>query len=182
MRRLFARWARVTVAVAMLATPAAPRSMGEATNTPHPRPPSEVGVASWYGEECSKNATASGESFDFNALTAAHRHLPLGTRILVTNLKNGKMVNLRVNDRGPGVQGRILDVSMEAAKRLGFKGAGLATIRIEVIHSPRGNSTLQPSRKTRPPAADGSHSLERWPGYEVVESGQQPTPVPSRPN
>lgn len=99
----------------------------------------QVGVASWYGEECAGNPTASGEIFDMNGLTAAHRVLPLGTRIRVTNLRNNKSVVLRVNDRGPGVPGRLLDVSVEAARRLGFKGMGLTQVQIEVVDYPKGH-------------------------------------------
>lgn len=72
-----------------------------------------------------------------NGLTAAHWTLPFGTWIKVTNLRNSRSVILRVNDRGPGVPGRVLDVSMEAARRLGFKGMGLTTVQIEVVGYPK---------------------------------------------
>ncbi len=101
------------------------------------QPDSEVGLASWYGAECAGNPTANGEPYDMNGLTAANWTLPFGTWIKVTNLRNSRSVILRVNDRGPGVPGRILDVSMEAAKRLGFKGMGLTTVEIEVVSYPR---------------------------------------------
>ncbi len=109
-----------------------------ATSVTTPQPLTEIGVASWYGEECAGNATASGEPFDMNGLTAAHWQLPFGTWIKVTNLKNSRTVILRVNDRGPGIPGRLLDVSMEAAKRLGFKGMGLTVVQIEVVTYPSG--------------------------------------------
>ncbi|MGH9352387.1 MAG: septal ring lytic transglycosylase RlpA family protein [Terriglobia bacterium] len=96
-----------------------------------------VGIASWYGKECQGNPTASGESYNMNGLTAAHRKLPLGTEIRVTNLKNHRSLNLRVNDRGPFVPGRLLDVSRAAARLLGFSGEGLARVRIQVLHLPR---------------------------------------------
>jgi rare lipoprotein A len=98
-------------------------------------PPYEVGVASWYGEECQGNLTASGEIYDMNGLTAAHNQLPLGTWIKVTNLKNNRSLILRINDRGPGIPGRLLDVSLEAARRLGFVSAGLTHVQIEVLVS-----------------------------------------------
>ncbi len=91
----------------------------------------ETGVASWYGKELQGRKTASGEIFDQNGLTAAHRTLPFGTRLLVTNLENGKSVTVTVNDRGPFVQGRILELSLGAARELGFLAQGTARVRIE---------------------------------------------------
>jgi rare lipoprotein A (peptidoglycan hydrolase) len=100
-------------------------------------PKGEVGVASWYGSERQGRATASGESFDMHRLTAAHRRLPLGTTIRVTNLVNLKSVVLRVNDRGPGIDGRLVDVSWAAAKSLGFLDAGLVPVEVEVVSYPK---------------------------------------------
>jgi rare lipoprotein A len=101
----------------------------------------EIGVASWYGEECHGNPTASGEIFDMNGLTAAHRELPLGTKVKVTNLRNKRTIILRVNDRGPNFGKRIIDVSMVAAKLLGFLRAGLTPV--EVISYPKGYADQQ---------------------------------------
>ena len=98
---------------------------------------SELGLASWYGEEFEGNPTASGEIYDMNELTAAHRTLPLGTRIRVTNLRNQRSFIVRINDRGPFIENRFLDLSMAAARKLGFKGAGLALVRAEVISVPK---------------------------------------------
>lgn len=98
---------------------------------------SKVGIASWYGEECQGSPTASGETYNMYGLTAAHRELPLGTEIRVTNLKNHRSLNLRVNDRGPFVPGRMLDVSRAAARLLGFSGEGVARVRLQVLHLPR---------------------------------------------
>ncbi len=106
------------------------------------RPGVEIGLASWYGEECAANTTATGEPYDVNKLTAAHPSLPLGSWIKVTNLGNHRSVILRVNDRGPFVPGRILDVSEAAARRLGFHEAGLAKVRVELVPAPK---TTQPS-------------------------------------
>lgn len=97
---------------------------------------SKIGIASWYGKECQGNETASGEAYDMNGLTAAHRELPLGTEIKVTNLKNHRSLNLRVNDRGPFIPGRMIDVSRAAARLLGFSGEGLARVRVQVLHLP----------------------------------------------
>jgi peptidoglycan lytic transglycosylase len=93
----------------------------------------EVGVASWYGKEFDGRRTASGEVFDMNGMTAAHRTLPLGTILKVTHLENGRSLRVKVNDRGPFVSGRILDLSYGAASRLGIVGAGTARVRIEVV-------------------------------------------------
>jgi peptidoglycan lytic transglycosylase len=93
---------------------------------------SEVGLASWYGAFHQGQLTASGEPFDMDRLTAAHRTLPLGTRLRVTNLENGRVVRVRVNDRGPYVSGRILDLSREAARRLDMMDRGVVPVRLEV--------------------------------------------------
>lgn len=93
----------------------------------------EEGVASWYGPGFHGNATASGEVFDQYELTAAHPSLPLGTRVLVTNLENGRQVEVRVNDRGPFVKGRIVDLSYAAARVLAITQGGTARVRLEVV-------------------------------------------------
>jgi rare lipoprotein A len=103
-----------------------------------PVPTGEVGVASWYGEEFQGSETASGEMFDQDGLTAAHRKLPLGTKIKVTNLRNSRSAVLRVNDRGPNVRGRLLDVSYAAAQRLGFEATGAVKVRIKIMSFPKG--------------------------------------------
>jgi rare lipoprotein A len=92
-----------------------------------------VGRASWYGEFHHGQLTASGETFDMMQLTAAHRTLPLGTRLRVTNLENGRMVRVRVNDRGPYVDGRILDLSLGAARALDMVERGVVPVRLDII-------------------------------------------------
>lgn len=94
---------------------------------------SQTGLASWYGKGFSRKHTASGERFDMEDLTAAHRSLPLGTVVRVTNLTNGRTLLLRVNDRGPFTQGRVLDVSRSAADLLDMKKDGVVPVRIEVF-------------------------------------------------
>ncbi|MCA6107300.1 septal ring lytic transglycosylase RlpA family protein [Bradyrhizobium cenepequi] len=89
------------------------------------------GVASFYSED---SQTASGEKFDKNELTAAHPNLPFGTKLRVTDVKSGRSVTVRVNDRGPYVQGRIVDVSYSAAQELGMVGKGLTNVRLDVLH------------------------------------------------
>jgi rare lipoprotein A (peptidoglycan hydrolase) len=91
----------------------------------------EVGEASWYGPGFHGKETANGETFNQNNMTAAHPSLPLGTKAEVTNLENGKKVEVRINDRGPYVQERVIDVSRAAAKRLDMEEDGTTEVRIE---------------------------------------------------
>lgn len=93
----------------------------------------QVGVASYYGREFQGRKTASGHVFDPEAMTAAHRHLPLGTQVRITNLANGRSHDATINDRGPFVHGRIIDVSRGLAERLGFLRAGIAKVKVEVL-------------------------------------------------
>ena len=93
----------------------------------------QVGIASWYGGKFHGRTTANGETYDMHAMTAAHPSLPFGTKVRVTNLENGRSVVLRINDRGPFAKRRIIDVSRHAAEHLGFREAGLAKVRVEVI-------------------------------------------------
>ncbi len=103
----------------------------------HPVRKVEIGLASWYGMERQGMPTASGQLFDKDRLTAAHRKLPLGTKVRVTNLKNLESTELTINDRGPGISGRVIDLSWAAAKQLGFLEAGLARVQVDVISYPR---------------------------------------------
>ena len=93
----------------------------------------QIGRASWYGKFFQGHETASGEDFDMNAMTCAHRSLPLGSLVKVTNLRNHKSVILRVNDRGPVPRSRIIDLSYAAARLLGFGQRGTAPVRIELL-------------------------------------------------
>ena len=140
MRKLVMGCAVATLVVLSPKSEARPRSFFASTfgTTPVPLVPRELGVASWYGEECQGNLTASGELFDMNGLTAAHWVYPLGTKIRVTNLNNNRSLTLRINDRGPGVAGRLLDVSKAAAERLGFLTAGKTLVTIKVVGYPKG--------------------------------------------
>src|SRR6267378_2188405 len=99
--------------------------------------PYQIGTASWYGEYFDGKQTASGEDFDMYDLTAAHPTLPLGSYVRVTNLRNGRAVVVKVNDRGPIVQGRIIDLSYGAAQLLQFQEKGLQRVRLDVVK--RGN-------------------------------------------
>jgi rare lipoprotein A len=163
MRRRLAEGLAVVLSIASLGAGAAsgPSSLEAAKVTPplvkaaseHKRkitsPKSkayQVGTASWYGEQFQGKQTASGEPFDMRDLTAAHPSLPLGTFVKVTNLRNGRSVVVRINDRGPVVDGRIIDLSYNAARSLGFKDRGLQTVRVDLYH-PTNLALLQPVAK-----------------------------------
>lgn len=96
----------------------------------------ETGRASYYGFKYQGRPTASGEIFDMNRLTAAHPTLPFGTKVRVTNLENQRSVFVRINDRGPFVQGRVIDVSQAAAEELGMLHSGVVEVRVEVVPEP----------------------------------------------
>ncbi|MEE9213224.1 MAG: septal ring lytic transglycosylase RlpA family protein [Thermodesulfobacteriota bacterium] len=96
----------------------------------------QVGIASWYGIEEHNRRAASGEKFSKYAYTAAHKTLPMGTIVRVTNLENGRDVIVKINDRGPFVRGRIVDLSHAAAKSIGMVSSGTAKVKIEIISSP----------------------------------------------
>lgn len=98
--------------------------------------PYQVGVASWYGSYFEGKPTASGEPYNMYDLTAAHPSLPLGSLVRVTNLRNHRTVVVRVNDRGPIVPGRIIDLSYSAARVLNFKSKGLQRVRLDLVHHP----------------------------------------------
>jgi rare lipoprotein A len=116
---------------------AEPPAIAASVRAESPLPPVERGLASWYGEKHQGRLTADGEVFDMKGLTAAHRVLPMGARVRVTNLKNRKSVTLRINDRGPGIRGRVIDVSRAAARNLGFLRAGLTPVELEVVSLPK---------------------------------------------
>src|SRR5581483_7385017 len=106
--------------------------------------PYQVGTASWYGSDFDGRPTASGEPYNMYDLTAAHPTLPLGSWVRVTNLHNGKAVIVKVNDRGPIVPGRIIDVSYGAAQALRFKDKGLQRVRLDVVPQPEALAMLRP--------------------------------------
>jgi rare lipoprotein A len=134
-------------------------TVGLATRTPAPAPPlpiassvtssvtapsrgsapvsRETGTAAWYGKEYQGKKTASGEIFDMNLFTAAHRTLPLGTVLRVTNLENEKNVTVTINDRGPFTRNRVLDLSYAAARELGFVAQGTARVQIDILKAGR---------------------------------------------
>jgi len=135
---------RVRVAVVALAlTVAGCVTSSRPVSMPPPMPPPDTrpwvvqtGQASWYGVRHHGKRTANGELFDMFQFTAAHRTLPLGSRVLVTNLKNGRTVEVRVNDRGPVPTARIIDLSYAAADELGALADGVIPVRVRVVSTP----------------------------------------------
>lgn len=134
---------RVTIAGALLAVLAGIASAQTASKVDqvqarpavHHRHWYEFGLASWYGKFFQGRTTASGEPYNQNAMTCAQRNLPLGSLLRVTNLQNNRSVVVRVNDRGPVPQDRVIDLSRAAAERLGFSQKGLAPVKIELIQT-----------------------------------------------
>jgi peptidoglycan lytic transglycosylase len=131
--------------MAALAALALLAGCSRAVMTTPPVPPAlgmeEVGMASWYGAPHHGRRTASGEVYDMHQLTAAHKTLPFGTRLLVTNRNTSQSAEVRVNDRGPFVEGRILDVSYAAARLLGAVGPGTIPVRVRVLSLPARSSS-----------------------------------------
>jgi rare lipoprotein A len=108
----------------------------------------QTGMASWYGAEFQGRLTSSKEIYDMNDLTAAHNTLPLGSQVMVTNLNTGKSVVVRINDRGPFVKNRVIDLSYAAASAIGIIGSGTAPVRIEVL------------KDVSPPAGEQAFSVQ----------------------
>ena len=118
---------------------------------PHAKGFEQKGLASWYGEKFHGRKTASGEIYNMHAMSAAHKTLPLGTYVRVRNLNNGKSIDVRVNDRGPFVQGRIIDLSYTAAKRLDIIGPGTAPVVVTALGVPAKNSHSQGTKRAYKP-------------------------------
>jgi rare lipoprotein A len=115
--------------------------------------PYQVGIASWYGENFDGKPTASGELYDMYDMTAAHLTLPIGSYVRVTNLHNGKAVVVRVNDRGPVVPGRIIDLSYGAAQALQFRHSGLQRVRLDLVKPGQQKPAYQTVAYNQPPIA-----------------------------
>ena len=137
----------------------------------------QEGLASWYGAQFHGRATASGEIYDMNRISAAHKQLPFGTVVEVENQDNGRKLRVPINDRGPFVKGRVIDLSLGAARKLDLFGAGLARVRIRVVQTapesrklpisypsngrPPKNSRAKATRKAAPKAASPTDRVER---------------------
>lgn len=126
------------------------------------------GLASWYGGKFQGRLTANGEVFDTNQLTAAHRTLPFGTVVRVTNPVSEQSVVVRINDRGPFVEGRVIDLSRAAADAIGIAAAGVAPVRVEIIHLPaeRTTRTIQVASFSQRTNADALYQRLRSHGFE----------------
>lgn len=122
---------RFTLSKAQQSSPAEPAAVGA----------SEEGIASYYADEFNGRKTSNGETYDMHALTAAHRTLPFGTTVLVTNTANGKSVTVRINDRGPFKDDRVIDLSLKAATQIGMIGPGTAHVALQVVALGRADST-----------------------------------------
>jgi rare lipoprotein A len=148
-----------------------------------------VGVASWYGEQFHGRPTANGEVFDRRVVTAAHPTLPLPSLVRVTNLDNGRELEIRVNDRGPFVGDRLIDLSQEAARQLGFERQGIAPVRVRFVRLAEARGT--PPRPTATPAvvltgvpgrkAEPAPVAVRDDGPPAAGDTARPPAIPARP-
>jgi rare lipoprotein A len=138
----------------------APYQVGGIWYVPHEDPRYDAtGIASWYGDEFHMKTTANGEVFDMNMPSAAHTTLPLPSLVDVTNLENGRTIRVRVNDRGPFVGGRIIDLSREGARQLGYDGKGTAKVRVRYV----GPAPLMSEQDRRYAAAGATPALPAAP-------------------
>jgi len=124
------------VFVSIVASASCAKKKRVTTHSPHAPAGSETGLASWYGYPYHGRAAANGEIYDMEKMTAAHRTLPFGTWVRVTNLTNNKTVEVRITDRGPFVDGRIIDLSRAAARAIDLIGPGIAQVRLDIIPPP----------------------------------------------
>ena len=187
---------RLLATAALLSSLAVAAACASRTPRPvsHPVPPeeaasawSEEGLASWYGggDGFDGKPTASGEIFDTSQLTAAHRDLPLGTVVDVTNVETGASVRVRINDRGPFVRGRIIDLSRSAAQRVGVIGPGVAKVRLTIAEtapapalsaaavSPTGGWAVQVGSFAERERADRHAERVRGAGFDVYLEAYQ---------
>ncbi len=137
----------------------------------------QTGVASWYGEPFHGQRTANGAVYDMNAMTAAHKTLPMPSRVRVTNLKNGRSIVLTVNDRGPYVNERIIDVSRRAAQLLGFYRKGTAIVRIQIVGSEPDKALVAAVDQAPSLPPQARPAVEREPAVEVTVAGVAPDAV-----
>lgn len=135
------------------------------------------GVASWYGPGFHGRKTASGERYNMDALTAAHKSLPFGTRVRVTNRNNGKSVVVKINDRGPYVGGRVIDLSRGAARTIGMIGSGTAKVTVEILGKAKSLkvASSEPVKAKKPAKAAPAKSLasENQPAKEEPAAGEK---------
>lgn len=139
----------------------------------------QVGIASWYGADFHNKQTANGEVYNMNALTAAHTTLPMPSYVRVTNLENRRSLILKVNDRGPFVGNRLIDVSRRGAQLLGFEKRGTTRVRVEAVSGP--DAPVQIARSSEPPALEkqevGRVAVESLDVLEPIQTVTTPTQV-----
>ena len=123
----------MALAVALLTAPALTQAPLFSAEAFAERSKARAGNASYYGTRFHGRRTANGERFNMNAMTAAHKSLPFGTKVRVTNKRNGKSVVVRINDRGPYAHGRVIDLSKAAASRIGMLHSGTAPVKIDIL-------------------------------------------------
>jgi rare lipoprotein A len=150
----------IAAAAGLLAGCAGPRGRGGSPNW------REQGLASWYGADFHGRRTANGERYNMYAMTAAHKTLPLGTHVVVINRQTGRRIRVRVNDRGPFVAGRVVDLSLAAARALGSAGAGVVPVTLEAV---------------LPAAAFAAAGAASAPGIMPGSDAPAPTPPPVPP-
>lgn len=153
----------VVALIAIAASCGHPRRHAIVPPPPAPAGTTETGIASWYGIPYHGRQTASGEVYDMYQLTAAHRNLPFQTWVEVENLNNGKRVEVRINDRGPFVGGRIIDLSQTAANRIGMLGPGTTRVRLTVIARPSAPASEVSPVLTKPAPVSESSPASRTP-------------------
>ena len=145
----------------------------------------ETGIASWYGDPFHGRKTANGETYDMNALTAAHRTLPMPSAVRVTNLDNGRSMVLRINDRGPYARGRIIDLSRRSAQLLGLFKNGTARVRVRILADESRAIAARMTGKTVLAAADSPITVDSVPAPTVASDALPPPPgasaAPARP-
>jgi rare lipoprotein A len=152
----------------------APYQIGSTWYYPSEQPDyDETGIASWYGPTFYGHATANGERFDADALTAAHRTLPMPVNVRVTNLDNGRSLIVRVNDRGPFAKGRIIDLSERAATLLGYKAQGTARVRVSFVSRADLKGGVSPANQEPPEVASAIRSA---PTDRVASNDLEPVP------
>jgi rare lipoprotein A len=143
--------------------------------------PYQVGTASWYGDNFEGKPTASGEPYEMHEMTAAHLTLPLGSYVKVTNLRNGRAVVVRVNDRGPIVPGRIIDVSYGAAQALQFRSKGLQRVRLDLVSVPEGNVAQARTSPMTIAKATVDTTARSKPAYQTTQTVAYNRPVAQLP-
>ncbi len=180
----------VTVPLQMI-PPKKEQAVAAIAPPPPPRPP-EYGIASWYGDHEAGLRTASGEVFRPDRLTAAHRWLPLGTKVKVTRVGTKRSTIVTINDRGPYIGGRLIDLSPAAARQLAMVDKGLARVRVDIIEVPHTTPSRE-AKRTRKRAKPNSDQLASQPEAPPAaappvppkptpaEAAQQSTPIDAKP-